>query len=164
MEYLAAEVLSALPEDLRDFVLRTSVLERLSAELCDVVTGRDDSGVMLEEADRRNLLLVALDDRRHWFRYHHLFADALRDGLHRADPQAELELHRRAAGWFEPAGSAPEALRHALAAPTTSRCDAPWRRHGTTRTTAVGWRPSAPGSTPSARRAYGPTRGWPLLA
>ena len=114
MEYLAAEVLSALPEDLRDFVLRTSLLERLSAELCNVVTGRDDSGAMLEEADRRNLFLVALDERRHWFRYHHLFADALREELHRADPGAAPELHRRASGWFERVGSAPEAVRHAL--------------------------------------------------
>ncbi|HSK25944.1 MAG TPA: LuxR C-terminal-related transcriptional regulator [Jiangellales bacterium] len=115
VDYLAAEVLGGLPPELRSFVVRTSVLERLTAPLCDAVTGRDDSALLLDEADRRNLFLVALDDRREWYRYHHLFADALRDVLRRESPDDVPRLHRRAARWYEARGAASEAVRHAVA-------------------------------------------------
>jgi LuxR family transcriptional regulator, maltose regulon positive regulatory protein len=78
VDYLGAEVLAGLDQELRTFLLQTSVLGRMSASLCNAVTGRDDSVVMLRKVEQHNLFIVPLDDRRRWFRYHHLFADVLR--------------------------------------------------------------------------------------
>jgi LuxR family transcriptional regulator, maltose regulon positive regulatory protein len=115
LDYLAEEVLEQQSPDLRDFLLETSVLERLNGALCDAVTGRDDSQRLLEEADRSGLFLVQLDDVRGWWRYHHLFADLLRARLGR-DPVRARRLHRHAARWYEQRGLPDEAIRHALAA------------------------------------------------
>ncbi|HEV7204258.1 MAG TPA: LuxR C-terminal-related transcriptional regulator [Jatrophihabitans sp.] len=115
-DYLAEEVLTRQPAAVRDFLLRTSVLERLTGPLCDAVTGRADGRATLVELERANLFLVPLDARREWYRYHHLFADVLRAHL-REDRPAELTgLHTRASAWFEAAGDPAEAARHALAA------------------------------------------------
>src|SRR5205807_4342899 len=76
-DYLVEEVLSSQPDRLQRFLLTTSILDRLSGLLCDAVTGERDSRSMLEDLERRNLFVVALDDRREWYRYHHLFADVL---------------------------------------------------------------------------------------
>jgi LuxR family maltose regulon positive regulatory protein len=81
LDYLTEEVLSRQRHDLRNFLLETSVLERLSGSLCNAVTGRDDSQDLLEEVDRSGLFVVQLDDVRGWWRYHHLFADLLRTRL-----------------------------------------------------------------------------------
>ena len=80
VDYLAEEVLQRQPVEVRDFLLHTSVLDRLNGPLCDAVTGQGGGKAMLESLDRGNLFLVALDDRRQWYRYHHLFADVLRLG------------------------------------------------------------------------------------
>jgi LuxR family maltose regulon positive regulatory protein len=114
-EYLH-EVLAEQPPDLREFLLRTSVLERMSVPLCDAVTGRADAREQLEAVDRSNLFLVSLDSRREWFRYHHLFGELLRRELERAAPDLTLELHRRASAWHREHGNVDEAIAHATAA------------------------------------------------
>jgi LuxR family maltose regulon positive regulatory protein len=117
LDFLAEEVLERQPEDVREFLLQTSVLERMSALLCDALTGRDDGQGMLERLERDNLFVVALDDERRWYRYHHLFADFLRGRLRREDSELAGELHRRASGWYEENGHPAEAIGHALSAP-----------------------------------------------
>jgi LuxR family transcriptional regulator, maltose regulon positive regulatory protein len=116
VDYLVEEVLQRQPERIRDFLLQTSVLERLSAALCNAVTGQDDAKPMLETLERGNLFLVPLDNRRRWYRYHHLFADVLQSYLRSEHPDHVPDLHRRASEWFEQNGERSEAIRHALAA------------------------------------------------
>ncbi len=115
VDYLAEEVLRRQPDDVRTFLLRTSILRLLSGPLCDAVTGHGGGRGMLEALDRRNLFLVRLDDRRQWYRYHHLFADVLRARLLDEQPGEVPELHRRASIWYEGAGDTAEAIRHAMA-------------------------------------------------
>ena len=86
LDYLAEEVLERQDEQLRTFLLETSVLERLSGPLCDAVTGREGSQALLEEAERAGLFLIPLDEVRGWWRYHHLFADLLRARLQQEQP------------------------------------------------------------------------------
>src|SRR6266542_6582917 len=116
LDYLAQEVLARKSEQVRTFLLETSLLERLSGGLCDAVTGRDGSQAMLEQVERANLFLVPLDEVRGWWRYHHLFADLLRVRLQQREPERVPELHRNAAAWHEEHGLADDAVRHALAA------------------------------------------------
>ena len=116
LDYLAEEVLDRQQEELRTFLLETSVLERLSGGLCDAVTGRTDSQAMLERVEQAGLFLVPLDEVRGWWRYHHLFADLLRARLQQQRPGRVAGLHRAAAGWCEEHGLADDAVRHALAA------------------------------------------------
>ena len=115
LDYLTEEVLGRQREDLRNFLLETSVLERLNGSLCHAVTGRDDSQELLEEVDRSGLFVVQLDDVRGWWRYHHLFADLLRTRLEQ-DPEHARRLHRNAVRWYEQHGLPDPAIRHALAA------------------------------------------------
>jgi LuxR family maltose regulon positive regulatory protein len=116
VDYLVEEVLQRQPERVRSFLLQTSILERLSGPLCDAVTGQEGSNALLEALERGNLFVVPLDDRRHWFRYHHLFADVLRARLMAEQPDRAPTLHRRASEWYERNGSPTDAIRHALAA------------------------------------------------
>ena len=116
LDYLTEEVLDRQDGELRRFLLETSVLERLSGELCDAVTGRAGSQALLEKVERANLFLVPLDDMRGWWRYHHLFADLLRARLQAEQPGRVTALHRAAATWHEEHGPADDAVRHALAA------------------------------------------------
>ncbi|MBO0813863.1 MAG: hypothetical protein J2P30_01720 [Actinobacteria bacterium] len=116
LDFLAEEVLDRQPAELREFLLETSVLERLSGDLCDAVTGGTGSQRLLEQVERANLFLVPLDDVRNWWRYHHLFGDLLRARLQEERPHRVQELHYRAASWCEQQGLADEAIAHALAA------------------------------------------------
>ena len=116
LDYLAGEVLDRQPDEVRGFLLETSVLERLSGPLCDAVTARGDGQAMLEHVERANLFLLPLDDVRGWWRYHQLFADLLRVRLQQRRPERVPELHRAAAAWSEEHGLAGDAVRHALAA------------------------------------------------
>ncbi len=116
LDYLAEEVLERQDEQLRTFLLETSVLERLSGPLCDAVTGREGSQALLEEAERAGLFLIPLDEVRGWWRYHHLFADLLRARLQEEQPGRVPKLHRNAAAWYEEHGMADEAIGHAAAA------------------------------------------------
>ena len=115
-DYLAAEVLGQLPLPLRSFLVRTSVLGRLCGSLCDAVTGSADSQGLLEEIERAQLFMVPLDNDRRWYRYHPLFAEALRGELDRSEPGLAALLHRRASAWHRQHGPITEAIGHALAA------------------------------------------------
>jgi LuxR family transcriptional regulator, maltose regulon positive regulatory protein len=116
LDYLADEVLDGQPGQVRAFLLETSVLERLSGELCDAVTGRSGSQAMLHHIEQAGLFLVPLDEVRGWWRYHHLFADLLRARLEQELPGRMQELHRAAAAWSDEHDLSDDAVRHALAA------------------------------------------------
>jgi len=111
VDYLVDEVLARQPDEVRDFLLQTAVLTRMTGPLCDAVTGRTTGAAQLEALDRANLFVVPLDDRRQWYRYHHLFRDMLL--THLTDP---APLHLRASAWLEDSGDLPTAVEHALAA------------------------------------------------
>jgi LuxR family maltose regulon positive regulatory protein len=116
IDYLGEEVLQRQPEDVRSFLLRTAFLERMCASLCDALTGRTDSDEMLDALERDNLFLVPLDDERHWYRYHHLFADVLRARSLREDRDRVDDLHRLASAWHEVHDLPAEAIGYALSA------------------------------------------------
>ncbi len=117
LDYLSDEVLARQPASVQTFLLHTCILERLSGPLCDAVTGQEGSQTMLEGLDNANLFVVALDDERHWYRYHHLFAEVLRSHLQQAQPALVPALHRRASAWYEQHALPAEAVQHALAVP-----------------------------------------------
>jgi LuxR family maltose regulon positive regulatory protein len=117
LDYLSEEVLTRQPASVQTFLLQTSILERLSGSLCDAVTGQQESQAMLETLERANLFVAALDDERQWYRYHHLFADLLRNRLHQAMPTLVPDLHRRASTWYEQHDLIIEAVYHARLAP-----------------------------------------------
>ena len=117
LDYLSDEVLARQPAPVQQFLLHTCLLERLSGSLCDAVTGQEGSKAMLEALERANLFVVALDDERDWYRYHHLFAEVLRRQLQQREPTLPPLLHRRASAWYERHDLPIEAVQHALAAP-----------------------------------------------
>jgi LuxR family maltose regulon positive regulatory protein len=119
LDYLLEEVLRSQPDDVRRFLLDTSILHELTGPLCDAVTGRRDGQQLLEALERSNLFVVALDDRRQWFRYHHLFADALRAQLISGHRDRIPGLHRAAAHWYADEGLLADAVPHALASDDT---------------------------------------------
>ena len=116
VDYLVEEVLQRQPEHVRSFLLQTSLLTRLTGPLCDAVTGRVGGKAMLEALERANLFVVPLDDRRRWYRYHHLFGDVLRARLLDEDPGSVRALNVRASDWYEQNGDRAAAIDHALAA------------------------------------------------
>jgi LuxR family maltose regulon positive regulatory protein len=115
VDYLTEVVLDSETEEHRAFLLETSILERMCAPLCDSVTGRGGSASILAEIEHANLFLVALDEHREWFRYHHLFAELLGDERRRRQRDVEPELHRRACAWFAAVGDVDAAIPHAIA-------------------------------------------------
>jgi LuxR family transcriptional regulator, maltose regulon positive regulatory protein len=116
VDYLGAEVLAEQPAEVREFLLHTSVAERLCAPLCDAITRRHDSARLLGEIERSNLFLLPLDTKREWYRYHHLFGELLRHELALAEPGLVPELHRRAAAWLLDAGLVSDGIRHTIEA------------------------------------------------
>ncbi|MFK7696350.1 LuxR C-terminal-related transcriptional regulator [Paenibacillus sp. HJGM_3] len=121
MDYLVEEVLQRQPDPIRSFLLQTSILDRLHGPLCDAVTGREDGVALLQSLELGNFFVVPLDDRRRWYRYHHLFAEVLSAYLRSDQPDQVAALHRRASLWYEQHGSADDAIRHALAAEDFAR-------------------------------------------
>jgi LuxR family transcriptional regulator, maltose regulon positive regulatory protein len=124
LAYLVDDVFEQQPTEVQHFLLHTSVLERLCADLCDALL-RDEAGAptihrraqeLLEQLERANLFLVPLDDTNTWYRYHHLFAEVLRHRLQRLAPSLPSTLHHRASAWYEAHGQLPEAVQHALSA------------------------------------------------
>ncbi|MFB0515106.1 MAG: LuxR family transcriptional regulator, partial [Candidatus Neomarinimicrobiota bacterium] len=115
-DYLIEEVLCRQSEPVRVFLLQTSILDRLTASVCDAVTGRDDSQQMLSGLEKANLFIIPLDDERCWYRYHHLFSDLLRQHLQQDQPDQMPLLHGSASKWYEEHGYIAEAIEHALAA------------------------------------------------
>ena len=114
-DFLAQEVLSRQPGEIRHFLCRTAILDRFTPSLCDAVAGSADSTEIIDILERENLFLVALDDDRQWFRYHQLFGQMLLSQLAATEPDLVPVLHRRASGWHQRQGSVEEAIVHALA-------------------------------------------------
>lgn len=115
IDYLMEVVLEQQGDERSTFLLETSVLEGMTGSLCDAVTGRDDSASLLAQLEHDNLFIVALDDRREWFRYHRLFAQALNEELGRRHGDRPPMLHHRAGAWFEARADFGEAIQHAFA-------------------------------------------------
>ena len=170
VDYLAEEVLQRQPEGVRDFLLETSILDRLSGPLCDAVTGRNGGKAMLEALDRGNLFLVPLDDRRRWYRYHHLFADVLRARLLDVQPDRLPDLHRRASVWYGHNRDRSEAIRHALAAEDFDRVAemvelaVPALRQGHQEAAVLGWLRALPDEHIGKRPVLSVAYAWALLA
>jgi len=147
LDYLAAEVLDRLDPDLRGFIVRVSVADRFTADLCLALTGRIDSAALLDRAERLNLFLVPLDPERRWYRFHHLFRDYLRSLLEEAERRA---LHARASAYLERMGLAGEAIDQALAAGSIDRAVRLLEREGYVRyqaeelMTLLGWLEALP--------------------
>jgi LuxR family maltose regulon positive regulatory protein len=126
LDYLVEEVLHRQPESVQAFLLQTSILDRLTGPLCDALTLEQETGVgdgqaMLNRLEHANLFVIPLDERRQWYRYHHLFADSLRVCLEQAWPDRVPEYHRRASQWYEQHGFLSEAIEHALSADDLDR-------------------------------------------
>jgi LuxR family maltose regulon positive regulatory protein len=120
-DYLAEEVLQRQPTDVQDFLLRTALLDRFTASLCDAVTGRSGSQETIEYLTQANLFTIPLDQTRGWYRYHHLFAEFLAARYKANDPEGALETHRRASDWFEEAGLRHDGIYHAVEAEDEER-------------------------------------------
>jgi len=150
LDYLVEEVLQRQPERVRSFLLQTSILDRLSGPLCDAVTDQEEGNARLETLERGNLFVVPLDDKRHCYRYHHLFADVLSAHLMAEQPDQVSTLHRRASEWYEHNGSAADAIRHALAAEDFVRAAGlvelavPAMRRSRQEATLLGWLKALP--------------------
>ncbi|MBW4438387.1 MAG: hypothetical protein KME04_14705 [Pleurocapsa minor GSE-CHR-MK-17-07R] len=114
VDYLVAEVLERQPRPVRQFLLQTAVLDRFNASLCDAVTGQRDGIAQLEALERGNFFIVPLDDKRHWYRYHRLFADVLSAHLKAEQADQVAVLHQRASAWYEQHDLPADAIRHAL--------------------------------------------------
>jgi len=117
VDYLVDEVLAQRPEGTRDFLLQTSILDRMAGSLCNAVTAQSGGQEMLEKLEQANVFIVPLDNRRQWYRYHHLFVDLLRQRLTEVvDSHTITILHQRASHWYEENNFLVEAVEHALAA------------------------------------------------
>ena len=116
VDYLTQEVLARQPAHVQRFLLQTAILDRLCGPLCEAVTGEPEGQAMLERLEEANLFLLPLDDERQWYRYHHLFAEMLRQRLQRLQPDSVAQLHQRASAWYAQQGLIREAVHHALAA------------------------------------------------
>jgi LuxR family maltose regulon positive regulatory protein len=116
LDYLVEEVLRHQPEPIRSFLLQTSILDRFDTPLCNAVTEREDAKAVLDALERSNLFIIPLDDKRQWYRYHHLFAEVLLAHLQESQPDHVSILHLRASEWYERNGLRSDAIRHALAA------------------------------------------------
>ncbi|MCQ6272331.1 LuxR C-terminal-related transcriptional regulator [Pseudarthrobacter sp. R1] len=124
LDYLVEEVLQHQPDGVRNFLMRSAILDRLSGPLCDAVTGQGGSSAVLDHLERANLFVVPLDDRRQWYRYHHLFAEVLRARVSHEEPDLQQSLHRRASEWYQHHDLLEDALKHALAAGDFERAGA----------------------------------------
>ncbi|WP_155354692.1 LuxR C-terminal-related transcriptional regulator [Acrocarpospora macrocephala] len=170
VDYLAEEVLHRQPEHVRHFLLRTSILDRLSGPLCDAVTGQDGGKAKLAAFDRGNLFLVPLDDRRRWYRYHQLFADVLQAHLLDEQPDEVPDLHRRASVWYEQNGEPSEAIRHALAAKDFGRAAdlvelaIPAMRRNRQEAAAYSWLKMLPDELVRVRPVLSAAFAWALLS
>jgi LuxR family maltose regulon positive regulatory protein len=121
LDYLVEEVLVQQPPYIQDFLLKTSILERMIAPLCDAVTDGSESQTTLMQLERASLFLIPLDDERRWYRYHHLFADLLRNRLEQTQRDQVAALHRRASDWYQQNALVTEAVSHMLAAGDVER-------------------------------------------
>ena len=169
VDYLVEEVLQRQPEHVRAFLLRTSILDRLSGPLCDAVTAGEESSLLLEELERGNLFVVPLDDKRNWYRYHPLFADVLRAHLREDEPDRESVLHQRASDRCERNGLRADATCHAFAAQDFERAagliELAWPQMDRNFQTAawLGWVKALPDELIGARPVLCAAIGWAYL-
>jgi LuxR family maltose regulon positive regulatory protein len=169
LDYLVEEVLGRQSDDVQDFLLRTSILERMTAPLCDALTDRGDSQAILVRLEQANLFLRPLDDERRWYRYHHLFVDLLRSRLQQAHPDLAPMLHGRAGQWYEQHGLITEAVRHALAAGDMERVARLVEEHALAMmghgelATVTRWLDMLPDERVRARPWLSVARAWALL-
>ncbi|MBN9389047.1 MAG: helix-turn-helix transcriptional regulator [Chloroflexi bacterium] len=170
VDYLMEEVLQHLPPHVRIFLLQTSILTRLNGSLCEAVTGQAEGSARLEALERGNFFIVGLDDKRQWYRYHHLFAEVLYTHLRAEFPDQVAGLHRRASEWFEQNGFTAEAIRHALAASDYARvADLAERalvvmRSSRQATTMLGWLKALPDEVLRDRPVLKVGYAWALLS
>ncbi len=170
VDYLVDEVLERQPQTIRSFLLQTAILDRLTGPLCDAVTGQQGSAAQLETLERSNFFVVALDDRRKWYRYHQLFADVLRIRLLAERPDQVATLHRRASDWYEQHGSLADTIRHALAAADFARAAdlvelaLPSMRQSRGEATMLGWLKALPDDLVRCRPVLSAGYAWGLLA
>lgn len=170
LDYLVEEVLDRQPDHVRGFLLDTSVLDALTGELGDALTGRADGRDVLELLERENVFVVPLDEERRWFRYHHLFADALRSRLTARQPDRARELHAIASRWFAEHGMLRESITHAVASDDAERAAdlvelglADLRRRRENRT-ILDWLAALPGDVVRVRPLLAMYMGWRTLA
>ena len=166
IDYLAEEVLQRQSDGVRDFLCQTAILDRLTAPLCNAVTGRDDSQTILAQLERANLFLIPLDDKREWYRYHRLFADFLRTQY---DVRSLVSFHRKATHWYEANGFVAEAVKHALAAGDVHEARGMIElaaedafKNGEV-TTLLGWLNALPDELVRARHELAIYKGWALF-
>jgi LuxR family maltose regulon positive regulatory protein len=170
VDYLVEEVLQHQPEPVRSFLLQTAILDRLNGSLCDAVTDQEEGNARLEALERGNFFVVPLDDKRHWYRYHHLFAEVLSAHLMAEQPDQVSTLHRRASAWYEQHGSAANAIRHALAAEDFERAAdlielaVPAMRRSRQDATLLGWLKVLPDELIHFRPVLSVGYAWALLA
>ena len=169
LDYLVEEVFERQSPDVKDFLLKTSILEQLSGPLCDVVAEKNACQELLEALERANLFIVSLDQSRTWYRYHRLFAESLRHRLRTSHPNSELELHRRASQWFEAKGLTSESIQYALAAQDWERAakliglaaDSLLKRGELV--TLIGWCQQVPEGLIRSQPEFGMSYAWALL-
>jgi LuxR family maltose regulon positive regulatory protein len=178
LDYLVEEALDRQTPDIQEFLLQTSILERLTASLCNAVRfgdaespsspRGDDSQAILEQLEQANLFLVPLDDERRWYRYHRLFADLLRSRLEQDHRERVSTLHRRAGAWCEKQGLISEAVGHALAAGDVERVARMAKHHALTMMdhgelrTMARWLTALPEETIRSQPWLCITQAWPL--
>ena len=170
MDYLVEEVLQRQPDTVRSFLLQTSILDQMNGSLCDAVTGQEKGAERLEALERGNFFVAPLDDKRHWYRYHHLFAEFLSAHLMAEQPDQVATLHRRASVWYEQNGLASDAIRHALAAKDFERAASlielavPEMRRSRQEGTLLGWLRALPDELINVRPVLSVGYAWALLA
>jgi LuxR family maltose regulon positive regulatory protein len=170
LTYLAEEVLERRPEGTLNFLLQTSILDRLCGPLCDELTGGNDSQTLLQKLEQANLFIVPLDDEGKWFRYHHLFAEVLRARLQQTQPNLMVTLHGRASVWYEQNGLMTEAVKHALAGQDFDHASyliqkvsrGMWQR-GEVKTLQT-WLAALPSQTSNSRPQLSLAQAWAALA
>jgi LuxR family maltose regulon positive regulatory protein len=177
VDYLVEEVLQGQPEHIRQFLLQTSILDRLNGPLCDAVRfgaaeipqGEKEGSSLLESLERSNLFVVPLDDKRRWYRYHHLFADVLQAHLMKEQPEEIGLLHQRAGRWYEENELTADAVHHALAAQDFERVariiELAWARMDADRQSAtwLGWLKKVPDELVRTRPVLNIGYAWSLL-
>ncbi|MEM7343203.1 MAG: LuxR C-terminal-related transcriptional regulator [Chloroflexota bacterium] len=185
LDYLVEEVLRHQPDPVRNFLLQTSIIDRLNGPLCDavrfgntetsqtaqktVITSQEEGQGLLQALERGNLFVVPLDDERQWYRYHHLFADVLQTHLREEQPDLIPILHQRASAWYEQNDLPVDAVRHALSAKDFERVanllELAWREidRGFQSTRTLGWLKTLPDKVIGARPVLSTEYAWALL-
>jgi LuxR family maltose regulon positive regulatory protein len=169
LNYLVGEVLDQRPRGTLDFLRQTSILDRMCAPLVEAVTGTSGGQAMLETLDRANMFVIPLDDEGRWYRYHHLFAEALQQRFHQAEREQAAEYYRRASEWFERSGSSAEAVEYALRGRDWPRAAAliettmpEVQRHGEL-ATLLRWLGALPDEAIATRPTLGLAHAWLLI-